>query len=428
MGHLTMNNKEWEQTRVFEDVKEGKLSKTEAAMKLGITPRWVRKKIKRFLIDGKQGLAHKSRGKKSSLTWDSKYGDLLSELYLHGNWHGFGPTYAAEKLKEMHNIVTSKETVRMSLTSRGLWAPKQQKIRHRTQRERKKMIGLMIQLDGSPHDWFEGRGGPCTLLVFIDDATSKIMWLGFVKSESVDALMQATLNYVKKHGIPCSFYVDHGAAFSVNLNNAEREKITQWERALKDLGVTVIHANSPQAKGCVERCNKTMQDRLVKELRLAGICSIVEANRFLLAGDFIQKHNDKFAVPPAQNGDAHKPAQNYDLESIFTIRATRVLANDYTITFNKRVFQLHSKQRTIIRPKNEITVCVRLDGSIFLQIRKTELFYSEITERPKQEKLEVGQVMYLPKKPSENSRRWVSGLPSIQSRMKPALPAVEAIR
>jgi hypothetical protein len=371
-------------------------------------------------------LIHKSRGRKSKSSWDEIHGQHLIELYTK-DWFDFGPTFASEKLNQLYDIRVSKETVRQSLALRGLWQPKQQKIKHRSRRERKSMRGIMIQLDGSPHDWFEGRSGASTLLVFIDDATSQILWLEFVKSESIEAVMQATLNYIKTHGIPHSFYVDHGSVFSVNLNNAEREKITQWERSLKELGVTIIHAHSPQAKGRVERCNQTMQDRLVKELRLANISSIEEGNRFLLTSDFIQRHNDQFAVPAAQNGNAHRSIEGYNLGEVFTIREIRVLANDFTITFNKRIFQLHKQQRTIIRPKNEITVCTRLDGFLFLRVRSVELAFTEIVARSKKEGLEI-QAERVPRQPSENSRRWAGGLSPLPSRMKPALPAVEAFK
>ena len=151
---------------------------------------------------------------------------------------------------------------------------KTRKIKHRQQRERKRFFGEMIQLDGSPHNWFEGRNEKCTLLVFIDDATSKIVWLEFVKSESTKAVMQAVKNYIEKCGIPQQFYVDFGGVFSVNTNNPDREKITQWKRCCQELGIDVIYAHSPQAKGRVERANKTLQDRLVKEFRLAEISSI----------------------------------------------------------------------------------------------------------------------------------------------------------
>jgi hypothetical protein len=181
------------------------------------------------------------------------------------------------------------------------------------------MRGMLIQLDGSPHDWFEGRASKCTLIVFIDDATSEILWLEFVKSESFSGVAGATKNYVEKCGRPTSFYVDYGSVFSVNLNNPERCKKTQFERIMKEMNIDVIHARSPQAKGRVERCNKTMQDRLVKEMRLAGISSIKDANRFVRQGDFIKRHNLKFAVPPIQEGNVHKDIEGYNLYKLWLL-------------------------------------------------------------------------------------------------------------
>jgi len=363
MGYITMNRKEREQAKVFEQVKQRMITQVEAARKLGITDRWVRAKIKRYSSQKDLGLIHRSRGKQSNKRWNAQQEQLLIELLL-GEWHGFRPTFATEKLEECHSIRVSKETVRQAMIRAGLWTPKQKRIKHRARRLRKPVFGIMIQLDGSPHDWFEGRGEWCTLLVFIDDATSTVAWLEFVESESTMALMKATENYVKKYGIPIYFYTDHGSVFHVNLNNAENEKKTQWERAVGQLGSKVIHAHSPQAKGRVERCNKTMQDRLVNELRLAGVSSIEEANNYLRTSNFIEKHNQKFAVKAEQKGDAHKSAELYNLDNIFCVKETRILANDFTIMHNKKIFQLHKQQKTIVRPKNEITVKTNLKGSI----------------------------------------------------------------
>jgi hypothetical protein len=236
----------------------------------------------------------------------------------------------------------------------GIWEGRKSRTKHRKKRERRSMRGIMIQLDGSPHDWFEGRGPKCTLLVFIDDATSQLLWLEFARSENESDVMRATRNYINRHGIPHEFYVDFGSVFSVNTNNPERDKKTQWERAVEELSIKVIHAHSPQAKGRVEKANDTLQDRLVKEMRLAGISSIEDANGFLREDYFIPKHNERFAVAPAQTGDAHRPLIGYDLDIIFCSRETRVLANDHTIVFNKRIFQLDRQQRTIIRPRDLI--------------------------------------------------------------------------
>lgn len=418
-----MNLKEREQSKVFSQVKAGTITQTEASKKLGFSYRWTGRKYSRYLEKDDFGLVHRGRGKKSSNRWNHQEVTLLIEL-LRTDWYGFGPTFAAEKLEELHGIKVSKETVRKAMIEAGLWHAKIKKIKHRQRRERKPMLGIMVQLDGSPHDWFEGRAGRCTLLVFIDDATSKILWLEFVESESTEALMRATKNYIEACGIPQSFYTDHGCAFHVNLNNKEGDKKTQWERACEELGIEVIHAHSPQAKGRVERCNKTMQDRLVKDMRLAGISSIEEANRFLRTSDFIRKHNMQRAEKPTQAGDAHKNHEAYDLNGIFTIKDTRVLTNDFTITFNKRIFQLQAQQKTIIRPKNNITIKVHLNGTIKLWIRKTELSFCELANRPVKPAIEKKVSQNLPRKPSLASMAFNGGHPS---RVKPATPAAKAL-
>jgi hypothetical protein len=381
MEHITMSMKECEQVKVFESLKMKSITQREAAMRLRMSDRWVRTKFKRYVSDGEKGIIHKLRGAPSKQRWDAQSEDILI-AQLQGEWHGFGPTFAAEKLKELHGIKVSKETVRTSMIKNGCWVPRRGRFKHRSRRERKVMVGIMVQLDGSPHDWFEGRAEKCTLLVFIDDATSSILWLEFAWGESVQALMQATKNYVEKCGIPNSFYTDHGSVFHVNLNNQEGDKKTHWEQAMAHLNIEVVHANSPQAKGRVERCNKTMQDRLIKELRLAKISSILEANEFLKMSDFITKHNAKFAVESALKGDAHRSIELYDLEAIFSIREGRILANDYTISYNKQLFQLHKDQNTLLRPKDKITIQTNLKGVIGLWIRKTKLNFNQIKERP----------------------------------------------
>jgi len=414
MEELIMSKKEREQLIVFEQLKNGEITQLVGAYKLGVTVRWVRKKFKRYLDEGVAGLVHKNRGRDSKKRWNEGEKKLAIDL-LKSEWHGFGPTFTAEKLLELHDIKVSRETVRIAMINSGLWNGKKKRSTHRKRRQRRDMLGLMVQLDGSPHDWFEGRAPKCTLLVFIDDATSTILWLEFAESESCQSIMQATKNYIEQHGRPGCFYVDHGSSFHVNLNNKEHLRLSQWERALSELAIEVIHAHSPQAKGRVERANQTMQDRLIKEMRIASISSIKDANIFLRQSDFIAKHNKKFAIAPQQKGDAHRTIDGYNLNSIFCIKETRKLANDNTIQYEKRIFQLDSEQRTIIRPGDEITVSKQLDGQIVLLIRKTLINFIELKTRPaKPEKI------YLtpnPRKMHENSRRFGSGLPPIPHKL-----------
>jgi hypothetical protein len=409
MGHITMSRKEREQLVVFEQIKTGAVTRVEAAVRLKMSERWVRKKYKRYVVSGVPGLIHRNRSRASTKRWNETDKACAVEL-LSGEWQGFGPTFATEKLEELKDIKVSKETLRKAMISAGLWQAKRRRVKHRKRRERRPMFGMMVQLDGSPHDWFEGRGPECRLLVFIDDATSKLLWLEFVNSESNLEVIRATKRYIQIYGRPHELYVDHGGVFHVNLNNAEHDKKTQWERIMGELDITVIHAHSPQAKGRVERANGTLQDRLIKEMRLAGVSSMEEANRFVADSNFIGKHNDKFARPAAVAGDAHRSIQCYDLDDYFYLRDERVLANDYTIQFEKRIFQLVHQQPTIVRPKDRIIVRTLLDDTtIQLFIRKTKLNFKELNAKPVKIIIPKEIKLPVPRKVHENSRKWVSG-------------------
>jgi len=380
MDKLIMSKKEREQLKMFEKLVAGEITQAVAAEMLNMSERGIRKKLRRYRKQGDAGLVHRSRGRPSSKRWNENDRALTIEL-LKSDWNGFGPTYTAEKLKELKGIKISDETVRKMMIAEGLWITGKRKKKHRQWRARKLMVGILVQLDGSPHDWLEGRAPKCTLLVFIDDATSKILWLEFVESESFDGVARAAKKYMEKHGRPVAFYVDYGSVFSVNLNNPEREKVTQFERIMRELGTAVNHASSPQAKGRVERCNSTMQDRLVKEMRLARISSIAEANKFVQQGGFIEKHNAKFAILPAQEGDAHRSIQGYNLDKIFCEQEERIVTNDFTISYRGKIIQLTRNQPAIIRPKNRVIVCQHLDGKITIQIRNYELGFKEIGMR-----------------------------------------------
>lgn len=430
MEHIIMSRKERTQLIIFEKLKNKEITQREAAERLNMTERWISKKYKRYKECGAGGLVHQNRNRKSPKRWCERERNIMIEL-VKSEWQGFGPTFVAEKLEEIKRIKVSEETVRKEMIQAGIWQSRQKKAKHRKRRARRLMLGQMVQFDGSPHDWFEGRASACTLLVFVDDATSQLLWLEFVRSENEKDIMRATKNYINYHGIPHEFYVDFGSAFSVNTNNPERDKKTQWGRAVEELSIRVLHATSPQAKGRVERANGTLQDRLVKEMRLANISSIESANEFLQKGNFIAKHNERFAVAAAQSGDAHRPLIGYDLDAIFSSKEARILANDYTIVFNKRIFQLNRHQRTVISPKNIIIVTTNLDGIIKLFIRKTELFFKEISARPaKPQQGKIIHHQYERQKPHENSRRWVFGLApkynNQESRVKLASPATEA--
>jgi len=259
--------KETVQIAIFDRLKKKEITQAGAAKALDISIRWVRTKFKRYRDHGAQGLVHLNRGKSNSRRWNAKDKEFAMGLFK-GTFEGFGPTFAAQKLKELYGKKVSKETMRKTMIAAGYWHGKKRKIKHRERRQRKEYYGEMIQLDGSPHDWFEGRGPRCTLINFVDDATNSIPFMMLMPSESSDSVMKAFRKYTEIHGIPKCLYVDFGGVYSVNTNNSDRVKITQFKRACNELGTELIFATSPQAKGRVERSHGTHQDRLVKELRL----------------------------------------------------------------------------------------------------------------------------------------------------------------
>ena len=396
-----MNHSEREQLLVFTKLLAGEITQRAAGKVLGISPRWIRIKMKRFRLYGAPGLIHKSRGKPSPRLISKEVRSLIIDL-LRAEWKGFGPKFTSEKLLQYHQIRISGEKVRQIMKEEKIWEAVERKPKYRRRRPRKAFLGLMLQLDGSPHDWFEGRAPQCTLLVYIDDATSRFMWLEFVKSESLDGIANATRHYFEVHGLPISFYVDNGSVFNVNSqsSNSNKETLTQFERAMSELGVQMIHARSPQAKGRVERANRTLQDRLIKEMRLAKISSINEANAWLQNGDYIARHNASFAVSPAEEGNAHRSCAEYDLDNILCIKATRVVTNDFTISYNRHAFQLEKRQRISVRRKDRVTVHEHFDGSVTIHFKQFKLSHSEVPARkPKP----VDHVNFERKSEEENS-------------------------
>jgi len=399
MNKVITDRKLMEQAIAFERIKNGELSQAKAAFILGFSDRWIRKKFKRFLAQGPESLIHQNTGKPSNRRISADIGLKIREL-LEGQLHDAGPTYLAEKLEELKGVKISAETVRKWMSQNGFWKAKRARVKHRRRRDRKPCFGIMIQLDGSAHDWFEGRAPKCALLVFIDDATSELVWLEFVKSESLEGVMKAAWNYFAKYGRPKTFYVDFGGVFSVNVNNPDRDKLTQFERAMGELDIKVLHAHSPQAKGRVERVNRTLQDRLVKEMRLAGINSMEDANRFV-QDNYIEKHNAKFAVEAIQPINAHRSIKGFDLRNILCIKEKRVVQSDFVIAYNKRLFQLEDQHKVTLKPKDFITVCEHLDGSIVLFKCRTKLTFAEIKKKPVVEK-QIERQQPKPHKPAAN--------------------------
>ena len=305
-GLLLMSGKERERSDVVRQAVEHRLSQREGAERLEISVRQFKRLVRSWKQDGAAGLISRQRGQAShNRLADGQRSEI--ERLLRTKYEDFGPTLAAETLLERDGIAVSRETIRVVQMNAGLWKPKRRRVRRVFQtRERRPRFGELIQIDGSPHPWFEGRGPRCTLIVFIDDATSRLTALRFVPAETTRAYLETLREHVLAHGRPLAFYSDRHGIFRVNAKEAEKgDGKTEFGRVVERLGIESIHASTPQAKGRVERANQTLQDRLVKQMRLRNICSMEEGNAFLAS--FTAFWNERFAVPPRDETTAHRP-------------------------------------------------------------------------------------------------------------------------
>ncbi len=343
---------------------------------------------------GIRGIIHRQRGRESHNKTDPNIIKKATH-HLQKTYHDFNPLLAKEKLQEINHITLSKETVRQLMIKENLWQPrKKHEAKKHFWRERKDNYGDMQQFDGSYHNWFEGRneaelGLEQCLLLSVDDATGKPTKAKFEDNEGVHAVFHFWWEYILKHGLPVSIYLDKFSTYKVNHKNAtdNQELMTQFQRAARQLCIKLITAHSPQAKGRVEKMNDTFQRRLVKELRLAGINTIKEANTFL-EEVFIPKFSKQFAVVPKKEADLHRKPDDQkitDLPQIFSIQSERNVANDYTVRFKNHYYQLQEIQPTTVYKKDSVTVEEHLSGEVKISLRDHYLNYVVLPERPKKE-------------------------------------------
>jgi len=376
-----MSMKKINQISIFKKLVAKDIKQREAAEVLNLSERQVNRKLKKFRKEGEKSLIHGNRGRPSQRKTDSKIIKRVTDLMIE-KYYGCGPTLASEFLLEHEGIEIKPETLRKYMNVSNISYKQRKKRPHRSWRRRRDKFGHMVQLDGFLHMWFEAGQKYYVLLIFIDDATGTILYMEFVDAESTKNLMRATYNYIKKYGRPLQIYTDRGGAFKVNVNNKENDKLTQYGVALKKLGISLIHAKSPQAKGRVEKSFQTHQDRLVKEMRIRGIVTIEKANKFMRSY-YIDKHNRKFAKKASKEGDLHRSIEEcHNLDVIFSTQATRKLANDWTIRYHRRFFQLGKQQIANVRPGEEILVHEHFNGEIRLSIRNILLNFKEIDEKP----------------------------------------------
>ena len=306
MTVITMSRNELTRLRVLIDVAEGRLSVADATGLIGVGRRQVYRLLDAFRRHGPDGLISRKRGGPSNRALGAVFRETVLAI-VRERYTDFGPTLAAEKLSELHGLDLGVETLRQWMIGAGIWVRRKDRLKRIHQpRARRDCLGELVQIDGSEHWWFEDRGPQSTLLVYVDDATSRLMHLKFVETESTFDYFQATREYLEAHGKPVAFYSDKHGVFRVNTAGAvQGDGMTQFGRSLHALNIDILCANTPQAKGRVERANKTLQDRLVKELRLRGISTIAAGNQLL--PDFLADYNARFGKEPHDPKDLHRP-------------------------------------------------------------------------------------------------------------------------
>ena len=370
---IAMSQRERDRLKVMASVLAGRRTQAEAARLMDLSVRQVRRIERRLEQNGDAGIIHRQRGRPSHRAKDAQTRQAALDVY-RGQYVGFGPTLAAEKLLG-RGLVIDHETLRRWLLAEGLWECKRRREKHRQRRARRECFGELTQADGSEHDWLESRGPRMVLLVMIDDATSKTV-ARYYPAETTEGYMKLLRRYLRKHGRMVAMYTDHDSVFCGECPDKRPAK-TQFARALEELGIGWIPAGSPQAKGRVERFNGTAQDRLVKELRLAKACTRGQANE-VLDKTFLPWFTRCCTVKPASSNNAHRPLhQSMNLGAILSIQERRKVANDYTIRLDNQVYQL-LKPALPGERGGWVTVEKRLDGTLHIRFKNKYLAYHRI--------------------------------------------------
>jgi hypothetical protein len=383
MTVIAMSGKELDRMQVLQDLSTKQITVAEAAGLMRLTRRQVFRLAKRYREDGPTALVSQRRGSPSNRSHPAAVrAEALALIKAH--YADFGPTLAAEKLAERHNLRLGVETLRQWMLADGIWTDRKQRLPRVYQpRYRRACLGELIQIDGCEHWWFEGRGPQCTLLAFVDDATSRIMHAAFVPTESTFAYFRATRAYLERYGKPVAFYSDKHSVFRVSSKEAKGgDGMTQFGRALDELTIEIICANAPQSKGRVERCFGTLQDRLVKELRLSGIDTLEAGNVFLPS--FLEAHNARFAKPPVRERNAHRPlSERDDLDEVFAWKEERTVTRSLTLQYDQTLFLLEPNEVPRPLARQRVTVCDYPDGRLAIKHKGRELPYRVFDKRPR---------------------------------------------
>jgi len=386
MGKLVLSGKEKIRLELFGRVKRGELSLHKAAELLKLSYRQGKRSYARYGLEGAAGLGHRLRGRGSNRRVVVAVRSAILGRYQE-RYGDFGPTLAAEYMAK-ENLAVPVQTLRRWLIEEGLWQVTRSRSVHRRWRARKECFGEMVQMDGSHHDWFEGRRPWAVLMVMIDDATNR-SYVRFFEEETTAAAMTTFQRYVARHGLPRSLYVDRDSIYRITRDASVDEALagdrplSQFGRAMRELDIELICAHSPQAKGRVERRNGMLQDRLVKALRLAGIATLEEANRFVEEKDWMGT-DARFQVPPARKADVHRRVpRGVNLAMVLSFQEQRVVQSDWTVAWRRRWFQLTASNQKLALVGRRVTICEQLDEQIRLRYRGRELAWEELPERPK---------------------------------------------
>lgn len=385
-----MSHKEVDRYEIIQRLIRGEINGTQAGTLLSRSTRQVRRLKSAVVLKGADGLVHGNRGKPSNRRLQKKERDKIVKL-LRARYPDFKPTFACEKLRECHKIIHDPKTIRAIQIEEELWKPRRKKSgsKHRSWRQRRSSYGEMEQFDGSYEYWFEDRGEKCCLLAAIDDANGQVVKATFGPHEGVIPVFTFWKEYLEVHGKPHAIYLDKFSTYKMNSAVAKEnhDLLTQFQRAAEDLHIELISANSPQAKGRVERLFGTFQDRLVKELRLAGISTPEAGNVFLKT--YLPKFNNQFGVEAVNASDLHhtlNKKEQEQLPSIFSHQETRTIQNDFTLSYNKQWYQLTSEQPVTVCKRDVVIVEKRLDDSVWIRLRGKYLAYEILPERPKKVK------------------------------------------
>lgn len=385
--YLSMSNDERKKLEILSKVKANVITIKEASEILKISYRQCRRVYKRYLQEGDSGLIHKSRGKKSNHAKPAKFKAQVLDIYT-SKYHDFGPTLASEKLLE-EGFTIDHNTLWQWLIEKGLWKKLSNSKNYRKRRKSRPHSGELIQMDGSDHEWFEQRAPRCTLMNMVDDATGRTLSM-LCDGESTRNAMMILRKWIEKYGIPHSIYVDQHSVYSVNKGDTRDGLETQFARVCKELGIDIIYAYSPQAKGRVERNHAVYQDRFVKELRLKNISDIEQAN-ILLNESFIDNMNNKFSVPPSNQVDLHIPVnEKMDFNKIFSICAHRVVNNDWTVRYKNTFYQI-LLQKDLPLSKSTAEIREYLDKTIHIFQNSQEVMHCELTINSTESKKEQTQ-------------------------------------